>query len=174
MEDALFTHKVLTLLGEHDFDSRLISDETEPFEEEEGLRRAARVRQLEFPQFSLDIGAECCYVCLRKDWATLIQEPSEFYRAEGIGISVAAVSGSRGPILIFPNSNLGYDQAQMLSYVASFAEIEEWFLTIHGPPTALVESLLVCKGPAIIGSGYRLAQVAQGPKPSATQADLPH
>lgn len=157
--DSLSTQELQATVTRQGIDGTLLDEETESFAEDEEPKRKADIKLLDFPQLSVEIGLRCCYICLRRDWATLVQHPQEFRDALAVGLSLAQAFGRKGDMLVFPNSNLGYDHAQLLSRVADIVEVERWFLAMHGPPTERIENLLSLEGRAIIASGYQSVRI---------------
>lgn len=147
-----------TVLQRTGFDHEPCSENGEDFEEDQPPYRRAATRKFRFGRLVFEAGLHClttlfhCY-----DWKYLPDHPEVYTQVERLLRELSKELGNTGPIIVFPDCNLDYDDLLLLSPVASFEEVLRKVHCEHGDPSNSLEDLLQMDGQMvgmIVSSGY--------------------
>lgn len=145
---------LVSVLNDAGYDGTVRSDTSHTFEEDREPFRTGEVRDIDFPEMYFEFGRSCVSVHVHcYDWKYLPDSPADCTRLIALLEAVRRAVGSARPFILFPESNMGYDDALLLSPVAPFDEVNRFF-SAHGEAAPSFEHVLKLEGNLILGSRY--------------------
>lgn len=153
------------VLRRRGFDPTLRSDETELFESEPNRRtptlaellnvelssrepllsdEGTPVRSLSYRRLFFDVGRHCIAVTVWWRYILMPAHPQSFRRLVRLAQELGRLVGSQRPALLIPDDWL---EAILLSYVASWDEVESFVVKTYGQPGRSTSDLLSWNGP---------------------------